>query len=131
MEVVDLSANEAKSTPYNKGLSGRKAGRPQGSTSTPSALLRGEMKACASTMNKVRKLVEEQVDEVRALLKAAPLADRLNALDTLVSLIEKLNKTMEGGAKYLMTDKSSAAQAADASGDTNALIEKFIGGPQF
>jgi hypothetical protein len=124
----------AKSTPYGGGLSGRKVGRPEGSITTPSALLRSEMKATASTMSKVRGLVEEQLVEVRKYLSSKsdiPLAERLSVMDTCTTLIERLNRTMEGGAKYLMTEKTSAAQAADATTDTEKIIEQLTGGPKY
>jgi len=109
---------------------GRGAGRPVGSVSTPHSLLRAEMKATANTMQKIRQLIEEQIVEVRKHLTSGsniPLDDRLKTMDTLTTLAEKLQKTVESGAKYLVVKGEEEGSGGSASA-AEAYISKFIGG---
>jgi hypothetical protein len=98
---------------------GKKGGRPIGAVTTPQGLLRAEMKACAATARIVRQLVEEQVAEIRKYLATGTqvsLDERLKAIDSCTTVLEKLQKTMDGGAKLLVTKESNAGESSSGGG---------------
>jgi hypothetical protein len=110
-----------------------KAGRPPGSRETPHTLLRNELKATAFTLHKVRTFIEKQIAECEKLLqsKETTLAQRLEAIDILTSVTEKLAKLIDAAAKNLAPSRAGGSEQPD--NDTQSadqIMKVLLGGHQ-
>jgi hypothetical protein len=95
-------------------------------------MLRNEMKACASTAGRFRQFIEEQLAEIRKSFNSrseVSLEERLKVLDMCSTVLEKLQKTMEGGAKLLVTKEAANADPGSSSNSTSVqdVINRLIG----
>jgi hypothetical protein len=109
----------------------RAVGRPPGPESAKQ-LLKQELKETIKLNKEIRQMVQDQMDELRKMLRGEPSLDqRLRVVTVLGKMIELQGKGLDAAAGHLVdSENTEAIESAKDTGpaDTDAFLKSLQGG---